>query len=120
MSSKLESKFLLYWQGLKGPALEREHRFHKERRWRFDFAHLPTLTAYEIEGGLWSGGRHTRGAGFEGDAEKYLAAYYEGWRVVRLTAKQITVPVIDRLINRLRQTSESGSFRAERMRVKTP
>ena len=52
----------------------------------------------EIEGGVWSGGRHTRGIGFVKDMEKYNAAASLGWRVFRFTPQQVRrleyVPVI--------------------------
>lgn len=55
------------------------------RAWRFDFA-IPALRiAIECEGGTWRGGRHTRGAGFERDAQKYNAAAIAGWMVLRFT-----------------------------------
>ena len=48
--------------------------------------------AVEVEGGVWSKtpGRHTRGAGFEADCEKYNAAAAAGWRVARVTTKMIS------------------------------
>ena len=57
----------------------------------------------EIEGGihLAAGGRHNRAAGFIADAEKYIEAFLAGWSVVRLTAPQITTPIIERLIRRI-------------------
>lgn len=66
------------------PAPIREHRFHAVRRWRFDYAWPEQRVALEVEGGVWTGGRHTRGAGFVGDLEKYNAAVVAGWRVVRV------------------------------------
>lgn len=60
-----------------------EHRFHATRRWRFDFAWVAQRVAVEVEGGVWSGGRHTRGAGFVADARKYNEAVRLGWRVLR-------------------------------------
>ena len=65
--------------------LHSEHRFHPPRKWRFDYAHLPTKTAIEIEGGVWTKGRHTRGGGFLKDCQKYLQAAVDGWVVVRIT-----------------------------------
>ena len=62
---------------------EREYRFHPERKWRFDFANPHMKVAVEIEGGAFSGGRHTRGAGFVADCEKYNQATVLGWRVLR-------------------------------------
>jgi len=85
----LENKFHFLWRALNGPDLVREYRFIGNRKWRFDFAHKDTQTAIEIEGGTWSGGRHTRGKGFEGDCEKYNAANDVGWRVYKLTSKMI-------------------------------
>jgi hypothetical protein len=79
--SRIEQAFLLRWDG---PALEPEHRFHPTRKWRFDYAHKPSKVALEIEGAMWSGGRHTRPTGFAGDIEKYNAATALGWRVFRL------------------------------------
>ena len=96
-TSKLESKFLFLWRCLDGPALEREYRFHPERKWRADFAHLPSRTLIEIEGGAWVGGRHNRGSGFVADAEKYLEAVLAGWRVVRLTERQLESEWVERI-----------------------
>jgi very-short-patch-repair endonuclease len=67
----------------------REHRFHPTRGWRFDFAWPEFDVAVEVEGGQWSGGRHTRGAGFELDAQKYNEAAIAGWRVLRVTKAMV-------------------------------
>jgi len=96
--SKLEQRFALLWRAHGGPALEREFRFHPTRRWRADFAHLPSRTLIEVEGGIWVRGRHTTPQGFAADAEKYLEATLDGWRVVRLVDKQIKGPTIERII----------------------
>ena len=64
-----------------------EHKFC-ERRWRFDYACLIRKIAIEVEGGVWSGGRHTRGAGFIADMTKYNRATSLGWRVLRYTPDQ--------------------------------
>lgn len=61
----------------------REHRFHPTRKWRFDFAFPDQKLAVEVEGGIFTGGRHTRGAGYRKDMEKYNAAAILGWRVLR-------------------------------------
>jgi very-short-patch-repair endonuclease len=96
--SRLERRFLLYWQSLGGPELEREFRFHQTRKWRADFAHVDSRTLIEIEGGIYIQGRHNRPQGFAADAEKYLEAALEGWRVLRLTEIQITAPTVERII----------------------
>ncbi len=96
--SKLEANFEWLWRLMNGPALEREFRFHPTRKWRSDFAHLPSRTLIEIEGGIWVRGRHTSPKGFAADAEKYLEAALAGWRVIRLVDDQIKTPVIERIV----------------------
>ena len=64
-----------------------------------DFAHLPSRTLIEIEGGIWIRGRHTTPRGFTADAEKYLEAALAGWRVLRLVDQQIKAPMIERIIS---------------------
>lgn len=76
-------------QELRHP-FETEYRFHPVRRWRFDFAYPQHLLAIEVEGGVWMGGRHTRGRGFELDAEKYNSATIMGWKVLRFTTNMVT------------------------------
>ncbi len=73
-----------------------EFRFHPTRKWRADFAIPSIRLLIEIDGGIWSGGRHTRGGGFIGDMEKLNAAACLGYRVLRFQpsdckAKGITV-----------------------------
>lgn len=66
-----------------------EHRFHPTRKWRFDFAIPSARLAIEIDGGVWTSGRHSRGAGQIADMEKLNAAAILGWRVLRFTPQQI-------------------------------
>lgn len=67
------------------PRPVREHRFHPDRKWRFDFAWPRYKVALECEGGTWARGRHTRGSGYRKDLEKYNAAAMMGWLVLRYT-----------------------------------
>lgn len=72
------------------PDVSAEYKFHPTRRWRFDWA-LPDLKiAFEFDGGVWTGGRHTRGEGFSLDCEKLNMAQLMGWRVFRFTAAHVT------------------------------
>ena len=103
--SRLEKRFELLWRALGGPDLLKEYRFHQARKWRADFAHLPSRTLIEIEGGIWVNGRHNRAAGFAADLEKYLEAALDGWRVVRLGPKELTADHTGRLIALLREAS---------------
>jgi hypothetical protein len=78
--------FLARLAGAGLPAPVREYRFAPPRKWRFDWAWLPPIAlALEVEGGVWTRGRHTRGAGFLKDCEKYNTATLLGWRVLRVT-----------------------------------
>jgi hypothetical protein len=67
----------------------KEYRFDKVRKWRIDYAWpfapdgRPIRLGVELEGGAYSSGRHTRGAGFVADLEKYNAMIEQGWRLLR-------------------------------------
>lgn len=63
----------------------KEYRFHPNRLWRFDYAIPEHKIALEVEGGVWTDGRHVRAQGFLGDMEKYNTATLMGWRVFRTT-----------------------------------
>ena len=63
----------------------KEYRFHPKRLWRFDYAIPEHKVALEVEGGVWTGGRHIRAQGFLGDMEKYNTATLMGWKVLRTT-----------------------------------
>ena len=65
-----------------------EYKFNPVRKWRFDFAFMEWI-AVEIEGGIWTQGRHTRGSGFVKDAEKYNTAAALGWRVFRFPSGMV-------------------------------
>lgn len=63
----------------------KEYRFHPKRMWRFDYAIPEHKVALEVEGGVWTNGRHIRAQGFLGDMEKYNTATLMGWKVLRTT-----------------------------------
>ena len=72
-----------------GLDVEREYRFHPLRKWRFDYAIPAIRMAIEVEGGVWTGGRHTSSRGFLGDMEKYNEAALSGWCLVRTTPDKL-------------------------------
>tara|TARA_R100001377_G_scaffold75036_1_gene51436 strand:- start:491 stop:811 length:321 start_codon:yes stop_codon:yes gene_type:complete len=92
--SKAEETLAFQIRAVKLPEPVREHRFHETRKWRFDFAYPSQKLAIEVEGGVWSGGRHTRGSGFTNDCEKYNAALMNGWRVYRCTPDMIKKGIV--------------------------
>jgi hypothetical protein len=104
----LEQRLLIEQLRGKGYAALPEVRFHPERKWRIDVAAtkyqwtFDQLTpgpapigggswcyAIEINGGAWSRGRHTRGAGYIRDLEKLNALTELGWRILQFTPQQV-------------------------------
>jgi len=88
--SKLENKFMgqILAEGIPDP--EREYRFHRVRRWRFDFAWPALKIAAELDGGTWTEkGRHTTGTGYRGDCEKRNEAVLAGWRVFNFDSSMV-------------------------------
>ena len=67
------------------PVPRLEYRFHPTRKWRFDYAWLEIQLAIERQGGVWTRGKHARGAGMLKDHEKLNAAQMMGWRVLQCT-----------------------------------
>jgi len=101
--SPLEEKFIQAWDALHGPRLQCEYQFHPRRKWRADFYHPATKTIIEIDGGLWMRGRHNRAQGYSADCEKLNAATMLGYRVIRLTSKQLQPAYLDRIIEWMRR-----------------
>ncbi len=66
-----------------------EYKFHPTRKWRFDWANPEIMIAAECEGGVYSGGRHTRGKGYTNDCIKYNHAVALGWDVYRFPTELI-------------------------------
>lgn len=102
-------EFLNLFAILADPELPRpvgEHRFHADRRWRFDAAWPDLLVAVEIEGLVRRGpARHQTISGYTADAEKYNAATMLGWRVLRYTNRDLRsrpVQIIDEVSAMLR------------------
>jgi very-short-patch-repair endonuclease len=89
--SEGEETFALHCQAYLHPVDQpvREHQFCN-RKWRFDFAWPSKKVAVEVEGGTSFGkSRHSKGAGFERDAEKYNRAAREGWIVLRYSTRMV-------------------------------
>lgn len=84
--SPLAVKFEEAWERLGGPTLTPEHRFHKERRWRFDYAIPAAKIAIELEGGIHKRKGHAGPKGYISDCRKYNAAVADGWELFRLAS----------------------------------
>lgn len=64
------------------PRPEFEYKFAKARKWRFDIAFPELKIAIEQQGGLFTGGRHVRGAALLKEYEKLNHAALFGYRVL--------------------------------------
>lgn len=81
--SRYNPQLVAQYYGLPVPVVE--FRFHPTRRWRFDVAWPERKIAVEIQGGVWSRGRHSRGTGQLADMDKLNTAQSLGWRVLYCT-----------------------------------
>jgi very-short-patch-repair endonuclease len=88
-ASELETELAGYITMMKLPEPEREYQAISGRKFRFDFAWPDHMIAAEVDGGIYTGGRHTTGTGYEADAEKCNLAVLDGWRVFRFTKSMI-------------------------------
>ncbi len=91
------------------PVPQREYCFAKPRRWRADFAWPEQRILVECEGATFAGGRHTRGAGYAADLEKYNNAALNGWLTLRFDGAMIrdgvAIQVIRQAFKRISDTA---------------
>ena len=83
-SKQLKERLLVGLRNMTRADVEVEHKFHPHRRWRFDFYIKAAKLAVEVEGGIYTRGRHTNPSGFMKDVEKYNSAALFGIRVYRI------------------------------------
>lgn len=82
--------------GVRHRRRNREHKFCKDRRWRFDLSWPHLMVAVEIHGmGKKVRGRKTKGSHqytdqFENDCEKMATAFALGWTVIAVTPTMIS------------------------------
>lgn len=71
------------------PKPETEVLFHPVRKWRADYLWRAAKLIVEVDGGVFIGGRHARGAGIERDCEKCAEAMMLGYRVLHVTPRHV-------------------------------
>jgi very-short-patch-repair endonuclease len=74
------------------PKPERDAKLWRERfgrQFKADLCWRAEKLIVEVDGGTWVGGRHTRGQGVEDDSVKQNLAVLMGYRVMRVTARQV-------------------------------
>lgn len=59
------------------------------RRFRGDLCWTDRKLVVEVDGGTWSGGRHTTGSGYARDCEKQNLATLAGWTVLRFDGNMV-------------------------------
>ena len=79
----------LIWKPYGIPTPIAEYKFCPTRRWRADYAWIDEKVIVEIDGGIWTRGRHSRGYGMRKDNEKLNEAQKLGWRVFRFEPIQL-------------------------------
>jgi very-short-patch-repair endonuclease len=90
------------------PDFEKEFRFHKTRKWRFDWCYPEQKIAIEFEGIFSTKSRHTTVKGYSRDAEKYNQATLHGWSVYRFTAIMVDTAATYDLLKEVLACRSSG------------
>jgi hypothetical protein len=92
--SHAEFEFAAMWDELyPNIDLHAEYRFDSKRRYRLDFAHLPSKTGIEIQGATWvQNTGHSSGRGIQRDIEKVHLAALHGWQIIPLLSEDASNP----------------------------
>ena len=89
--SALEAELALQIRALGLPEPIREYQAIKGRKFRFDFAWLDPehRLLVEVNGGTYTKGAHSTGAGIARDYEKCNLGVLQGWRVLSFDGKAV-------------------------------
>jgi len=88
LNESFPGKWVSEYQGLNSTAINKKGIEYR-RKFRFDCACPSLKVAIEIEGAIWTQGRHNRPIGMQQDMDKYNLATLEGWRLLRYTPEQL-------------------------------
>ncbi len=93
---------LVAWSLASGILVVKEHKFHLERKWRFDFALPDKKIGIEYEGINSQKSGHTTLSGYTKDTDKYNEAQALGWNVIRFTVKNYksVIAVLERSLEK--------------------
>ena len=84
--------------------------FHPARRWRFDYAFPAVKVAVEIDGGVFTGGRHSGGVGQKRDFEKLNAAAEMGWLVLHyMPREKLESTTLRQIYNTIKLRRDNGT-----------
>ena len=102
--SSLELEFDLMWDELYPEIdLETEVKIICDRRYKYDYVHLESLTCIELQGQIWHKGGHNTGSGLMRDYEKFNLAQQLGYVVFQLSREMITEQWIDIIAATIKQ-----------------
>jgi len=106
--SQLELDFIDLWiHTYPDIDLHQEYSFAKElkRKFRLDFAHIPSKIGIEINGGIYQrNSGHSSIKGLERDYEKINIASHLGWRIFILSKNMITEDWIQIIAMTIKET----------------
>jgi hypothetical protein len=102
MRKNFAATFEANWRLCGGPELETEHYFNPDSNHRNDYLHRPTMTLIELEGGVYTKGRHVRPVGFVEDCVKYNLATMMGYRLIRIPTGFATPHYLRQIIDWLK------------------
>ena len=75
--------------GLPPPIMQFPFAIGIGRKWRADFCWVDYGLIVEIQGGGFTGGRHTRGTGYEDDCERQSTAATLGYTIMPVTPRHV-------------------------------
>ena len=82
-------------QGIGIPAPVCEFRHIPGRRFRLDYAWPDHRIGLEVQGGIWIGGKHSRGVGQKIDMQKNNLGILHGWRVFQCVPGSEVQTIVD-------------------------
>ena len=89
LGSDLERKIMTQIRQYGLPEPETQAMLIPGRKWRWDLAWPSKRLAVEVQGGIWTRGKHGRGSGILNDMDKLNAAQLAGWRVLQFAVNHI-------------------------------
>ncbi len=81
------------------------------RRYRFDLCYEAEKVAVEVQGGVFSGGRHVTGKGFSDERSKSAQAQILGWAYIEVTPAMIRSGEAVDLVRRALRRGGAGARR---------
>lgn len=85
--SELEDQLALQLKVV-GINYKRQYKWHPDRRFKADFLVMPDILV-EVQGGIWTKGRHVRAMGYQMDCQKMCLAQLHGYSILYVTDKMI-------------------------------